>query len=128
IISAGHQRGKSNALRNVVEKLGMELENGFLRPYYGSLTVTVSEPTNVRMYLTPVLSVSASDDEKPPIELDQTVSPQAQQVLYDKWVTVPAVATISNLLGGWYTIRIDRPGYDGIGTDNAKLVVMDSLG
>src|SRR5205807_10092244 len=83
IISAGHQQGRSSDLRNVVEKLGMELENGFLRPYYGSLTVSVSEPTNVRVYLTPVLSVNASDDEKPAIELDQTVSPQAQQVLYD---------------------------------------------
>jgi len=128
IISAGHQRGKTATLRNVVEMLGIELEHGFLRPYYGSLTVTVTEPTNARIFLTPVLSVNASDDEKPPIELDQTVSPQAQQILYDKWVTVPTVATISNLLGGYYTIRIDRPGYEGVSTDNSKMVVQDSFG
>jgi TolB-like protein len=127
IISAGHQRGRTSMLRTVVEMLGIELEHGFLRPYFGSLTVTISEPTNVRVYLTPVLSIKASDDEKPPIELDQTVSPQARQVLYDKWVTVPTVATISNLLGGWYTIRVDRPGFEGLGTDNSKLVVQDSL-
>jgi TolB-like protein len=127
IISAGHQSGPTACLRATVEQLGIELEQGFLRPYYGTLTVTVSEPVNARIYLTPVLASGALDDEKPPLELDRTVSAQNRSA-YEKWITKPTQATISNLLVGWYTIRIEHPGYEGVGTDNFKLVIQDAFG
>lgn len=126
IIAAGHQSGPRSDLRATVERLGIELEQGLLRPYYGSLSVSVEEPTNARIFLTPILSVNASDDERPAVQLDRTATPQARQVQFEKWVTVPNVAHISSLLAGWYSVRIERPGFESIGVENGRLVVQDA--
>jgi TolB-like protein len=121
ILSVSNKSGsvtERNGLRAVVERLGSDLEQGFLRPYYGSLTVTIPDPTKVRIFLTPILWECAKPDEKPPIELDRT-KPQRDDAGYEKWFTAPNVATVNNLLAGWYTIRFERPGYDGIGPNSA---------
>lgn len=128
IIAAGHQSGPRTALRETVERLGIELEQGLLRPYYGNLTVTVDQPSNVRVFLTPILSVNASDDERPAVPLDRTLTPQARVVQYEKWVTVPNVANISSLLGGWYSVRLERPGFESVGIDSSRIVLQDSPG
>ena len=128
IIAASNQRGPRNDLRETVDRLGVELEQLFLRPYYGNLTVTVEYPANVRVFLTPILSVNASDDERPAVALDRTFTPQAEAVQYEKWVTVPNVANISSLLGGWYSVRLERPGYDPVGIDSSRIVLQASPG
>jgi curli biogenesis system outer membrane secretion channel CsgG len=130
ILSVSSKFGLVSDLRSVVERLGVDLEQGFLRPYYGSLTVTIPEPSNVRVFLTPILSECARADEKPPTELRGFV-PEGENAKYRRWRTQPNVVTITNLLGGWYTLRFERPGYDGLGpnsAENAQLEIVSDYG
>lgn len=128
IIAAAHRSGKRSDLRSTVEALGVDLEQGLLRPYYGNLTLTVDQPTNVRVFLTPILRKGASDDERPAVPLDRTFTPQPTQVLVEKWVTTPNVANVASLLGGWYSVRLERPGFESVGVDNTRLQLNDTAG
>lgn len=116
IIAAAQRRGPVACLRSIVERLGIALEQEFLRPYYGMLTVNLDAPENVQIFLTPILLDSALDEEKPPVELGSTVliGRDKDQDIVEPWATDPATYRIENLLSGWYSLRLERSGYDKI--------------
>lgn len=118
IVTAAQRSGPESCLRQVVERLGIALEQDFLRPYYGSLRISFHEPENTHFYLTPVLGVDALDEEKPPVELGLTVFPEDGFDRVEPWVTNPTTYTVEKVLSGWYTVRLERPGYIGVSTDN----------
>lgn len=60
IIAAAQRSGPVACLRSIIERLGIALEQEFLRPYYGTLTVTLNEPEHIRVFLTPILPADAS--------------------------------------------------------------------
>ena len=59
IIAATQRGGQVKCLRQIVERLGIALENEFLRPYDGKLKITLRQPEYVHLSLTPVLSEDA---------------------------------------------------------------------
>jgi curli production assembly/transport component CsgG len=120
IIAAAQRRGPVACLRSIVERLGVAIEQEFLRPYYGSLKVDLSNPEYVRIFLTPILLDTALDEEKPPVERGSTVRIGSEQDIVHTWVMDPTSYTIENLLSGWYTMRLGRPGYDSVSSDNAN--------
>lgn len=117
IIVAARHHGPISCLRQIVDRLGGDIERNYLRSYYGRLEVSYKEPTNTHIYLTPVLTNQALDEEKPPIELGQTIYPDNEKDTIHDWVISPTTYTIENVLSGWYTLRLSRPGYRDIGTD-----------
>ncbi len=112
IIAAAQRSGPVACLRSIVERLGIALEQEFLRPYYGKLTFKLADPESVRIFLTPILLDNALDEEKPPVERSSTVKIGSGQDGVEPWTTDPAAYTIENLLSGWYSLRLERPGYD----------------
>ncbi len=114
IIAAAQRSGPVVCLRSIVERLGIALEQEFLRPYYGKLKVRIDEPESVRVFLTPILLDDALDEEKPPVERSSTVGIGAEQDLVEPWITEPTAYTIENLLSGWYSLRLERPGYESL--------------
>jgi hypothetical protein len=121
IIAAAQRSGPVACLRSIVERLGIALEQEFLRPYYGKLKVNLSDPESVRIFLTPILLDTALDEEKPPVERSATVLLGSyDHDTIDPWTTDPTTYTIENLLSGWYSMRLERPGYEGLGTENAR--------
>src|SRR6185295_3856075 len=74
IIAAAQRSGPVACLRSIVERLGIALEQEFLRPYYGQIRFVLKDPEYVRVFLTPILVSDALDEEKPPIELSSTVT------------------------------------------------------
>jgi hypothetical protein len=122
IIAAAERRGPVSCLRSIVERLGIELEQSFLRPYYGKLQFSLSAPDRVQVYLTPILLETAVDEEKPPIERGASVLVGGDFDTIQPWVTNPRSYTVENLLSGWYSIRLERPGYEAPQTDNARWV------
>ena len=120
IIGASQVGGSVSCLRQIVQRLGNALEHEFLRPFYGKLQVQLPKPQYARISLTPVLSEEALDEEKPPVELDRTITPgEWQQPDAEHiWVTNPSVVTISNVLAGLYTLRVRREGYDELSVDS----------
>lgn len=128
IIAAAQRRGPVACLRSIVERLGIALEQEFLRPYYGSLKISLTDTDNVRVYLTPILLDTALDEEKPPVERSSTVIMGSDQDIVEPWMTDPTTYTIQSLLSGWYSMRIERPGYDPIGTSTARWQARDTFG
>jgi hypothetical protein len=120
IIAAAQRSGPVACLRSIVERLGIALEQEFLRPYYGKLKINLTDPENVRVFLTPILLDNALDEEKPPVERSSTVTIGSDYDKVEPWTTDPATYTIENLLSGWYSMRLERPGYEGMGTENAR--------
>lgn len=120
IIAAAQRNGPVACLRSIVERLGIALEQDYLRPYYGKLTVTLNEPERIRVFLTPILPEDALDEEKPPVERSTTVTIGSGYDEVESWTTDPSTYTIESLLSGWYSMRIERPGYSGIGVGNAR--------
>lgn len=120
IIATAKSSGPVHCLRSLVERLGVALEEGFLRPYYGTLQFALSSPDNVRIYLTPILSNKARDDEKPPVERGESLIRGTGQDFVEPWTTNPTSYRINNVLGGWYTIRLERPGYEQMGIVNGN--------
>lgn len=121
IIAAAQRSGPVACLRSIVERLGIALEQEFLRPYYGKLKINLSDPESVRVFLTPILLDTALDEEKPPVERSATVLLGSyDHDTIDPWTTDPTTYTIENLLSGWYSMRLERPGYEGLGTENAR--------
>ena len=121
IIAAAQRSGPVACLRSIVERLGIALEQEFLRPYYGKLKINLSDPESVRVFLTPILLDTALDEEKPPVERSATVLLGSyDHDVIDPWTTDPTTYTIENLLSGWYSMRLERPGYEGLGTENAR--------
>lgn len=112
IIAAVQRRGPVSCLRSIVERLGIALEQEFLRPYYGSLEVRLSFPENVRIHLTPILMDDALDEEKPPFERSATVRIGGRADTIEPWTTDPTSSTVDNILTGWYLLRLERPGYE----------------
>lgn len=120
IIAAAKSSGPVHCMRAIVERLGVALEEGFLRPYYGSLQFSLSSPNNVRIYLTPILLDNALDEEKPPVEHGESIIQGARRDSVETWTADPTSYTIRDLLGGWYTFRLERPGYTGVGIENGN--------
>jgi Curli production assembly/transport component CsgG len=120
IIAAAQRSGPVACLRSIVERLGIALEQEFLRPHYGKLTVTLTEPEHIRVFLTPILTNNASNEEKPPVELSATVTIGNGYDIVEAWTTDPTTYTIKNVLSGWYSMRIERPGYEALGVDNSR--------
>ncbi|HEX6901113.1 MAG TPA: CsgG/HfaB family protein [Thermoanaerobaculia bacterium] len=120
IIAAAQRSGPVSCLRSIVERLGIALEQEFLRPYYGKLTVTLTEPEHIRVFLTPILSDRALNEEKPPVELSATVTIGSGYDVVEAWTTDPTSYTIKNVLSGWYSMRIERPGYETLGLENSR--------
>lgn len=124
IITAAQRSGPESCLRPVVNRLGVALEQDYLRPYYGKLRVTFNDPENTHFHLTPVLRSDALDEEKPPVELGSTVFPGEDHDRRQPWVTNPTSHTIESILSGWYVLRLERPGYRGAAVDDSRFVVM----
>jgi curli biogenesis system outer membrane secretion channel CsgG len=120
IIAAAKSSGPVHCLRSIVERLGVALEEAFLRPYYGSLQFNLASPNNVRIYLTPILLDKALDEEKPPIEHGESIIEGPRRDSVEAWSTDPTSYTVKNLLAGWYTYRLERQGYDGMGIKNGN--------
>lgn len=120
IIAAAQRSGPVACLRSIVERLGIALEQEFLRPHYGKLTVNLAEPEHIRVFLTPILPKDALDEEKPPVEYSSTVTIGSGYDTVETWTTDPTTYTIRNVLSGWYSMRIERPGYDSIGSENSR--------
>lgn len=121
IIAAAQRSGPIDCLRQIVDRLGIALENGFLTPYYGRVQLTIYEPENVHFLLTPILTPDALDEEKPPGELEATTFPGEDQDLIKKWIANPATHTIENILAGWYSLRLKREGYEDVKIPNSFL-------
>ncbi len=113
IIAAAQRDGPVSCLRAIVERLGVALEQEYLRPYFGKLKVTLSEPEQVTVFLTPILLDTALDEEKPPVERGATIRSEPKRDTVEPWTTDPTTYTIENLLSGWYSMRLERPGYEG---------------
>ncbi len=128
IIAAAQRRGPVACLRSIVERLGIALEQEFLRPYYGKLRVNLKEPENARFFLTPILLDNALDEEKPPVEHSASVRIGKEFDKVVPWSTDPTTYTIDSLLSGWYSLRLERPGYEGTGVENARWVVKNFFG
>lgn len=128
IIAAAQRSGPVACLRSIIERLGIALEQEFLRPYYGTLTVTLNEPEHIRLFLTPILPADALDEEKPPVERSTTVTIGSDKDTVEPWTTDPTTYTINSLLSGWYSMRIERPGYTGIRLENARWEVRKRSG
>ncbi len=128
IIAAAQRSGPVNCLRSIVERLGVTLEQEFLRPYYGKLKINLTEPTNVRIFLTPILLDTALDEEKPPVERGSTVRIASLQDKVEPWMTDPTTYTIETLLSGWYSMRLERPGYEQLGTEYSVWEARDLFG
>jgi curli biogenesis system outer membrane secretion channel CsgG len=112
IIAAAQRDGPVNCLRAIVERLGVALEQEYLRPYFGQLKIKLSEPEQVKVLLTPILLDSALDEEKPPVERSATIISEPKQDIVESWITDPTTYTVKNLLSGWYSMRLERPGYE----------------
>lgn len=128
IIAATQRSGPIGCLRQIVERLGTAIEQEFLRPYYGRLKITIPDPLNVRVFLTPILVDNALDEERPPIELGVSVRPEPGADVVRPWVTDPTTLVIENVLSGWYTLRLERSGYEGAGAENARFEFNSMLG
>lgn len=124
IISAAQRHGPISCLRQVVERVGIAIERSFLKPYYGSLKISLDSPQNVRIFMTPVLSDEALPEENPPVELGVTVTLGEKRDLVRPWLTHPNTYTIENILSGWYTFRLQRPGYDSFDVENSQIVAI----
>lgn len=128
IIAAAQRSGPVACLRSIVERLGIALEQEFLRPYYGKLTVTLTEPEHIRVFLTPILPEDALDEEKPPVERSTTVTIGSGYDVVESWTTDQTTYTIRNVLSGWYSMRIERPGYDPLGLESSRWEVRKRRG
>lgn len=126
IITAAERSGPIDCLRQIVDRLGVALENGFLTPYYGRVQLTIYEPENVHFLLTPILIPNALDEEKPPGELEATILPGEKKDTIRKWIASPATHTIENVLAGWYTLRLMRGGYEDVKIPNALLRAVET--
>lgn len=128
IIAAAQRNGTVSCLRGIVERLGVALEQEYLRPYYGQLKFELDDPEHVTVFLTPILLDTALDEEKPPVERRATVKMGSRHDIVESWTTDPTTYTIENLLSGWYSMRLERPGYEGLGTENFKWEARDDYG
>lgn len=128
IIAAAQRSGPVSCLRSIVERLGIALEQEFLRPYYGKIKLNLAEPENVQIFLTPILLDTALDEEKPPAERNSTVLMGGDRDIVESWTTDPTSYTIENLLSGWYSMRLERPGYEGMGTERSRWEARDISG
>lgn len=123
IVATAQRSGPKDCLRAIVERLGAALEQDFLRPYQGKLRVEFTGLENVRIFLTPIPLNTAPDEDKVPAEQSSTVKTGNDFDTVESWITNPAIYTVENLLSGWYTLRLARPGYEDLVTDNRRFEV-----
>jgi TolB-like protein len=128
VVAAAQRSGPVTCLRSVVERLGAALEQDFLRPYYGKLQIQLTTPENVRIFLTPIPRDSAPDEERAPAERSSTVTIGDEYDTVESWITDPASYTVDHLLSGWYSLRLERPGYEDLKTDPGRWEVRDRAG
>lgn len=126
IIAAAQRDGPVSCLRAIVERLGVALEQEYLRPYFGKLKVTLSEPEQVTVFLTPILLDTALDEEKPPVERGATIRSKPKKDTVEPWTTDATTYTIENLLSGWYSMRLERPGYEGQRLESSQWEARDN--
>jgi|GEM_PF-3222843 len=125
IITAVRRGGLRQCLRSTVTRLGSAIQQDYLRPYFGKLRINLQSPEYTRFYLTPVLRNDALAEERPPVELSRTTYPGEDQDVVSPWVTNPTSYTIDNLLSGWYTVRLERPGYGSIEAENSRFQAVE---
>jgi hypothetical protein len=114
IVAAAQRSGPVACLRSVVERLGAALEQDFLLPYHGGLKVHLKDPENVRIFLAPTPPAGSSDEERPQSERSSTVTIGSEYDIVEPWMTNPTTYTIEGLLSGWYSMRLERPGYEDL--------------
>jgi curli production assembly/transport component CsgG len=120
--------GPVGCLRSIVDRLGVTLEQEFLHPYYGQLRITLTEPENVGIFLTPIRLATERDEQKPPSEVGFTVTLGGERAHIEPWITNPTTYTIENLLSGWYSLSLKRPGYEELKTDAVRWEARDLSG
>lgn len=120
IITAAQRSGPVTCLRSIVERLGVALEQEYLRPHYGRLKFELGHPENVRIHLTPILMDDALDVDKPPVEQSASVIIGGSTDVVEPWTTDSTTYTIEKVLSGWYSMRLERPGYEGFRTDGSR--------
>ncbi len=117
VVAAAQRSGPLDCLRPVVERLGIALEREYLSPYLGGLEVRLTVPENVGISLTPIPQDAAPDEERAPADRNSTVNIGDEYDTVEPWITNPTSYTISNLLPGWYSLSLARPGYEDLRTD-----------
>lgn len=120
VVATAQRSGPATCLRPIVERLGAALEQSFLGPYYGNLEIRLTAPENVRIFLTPIPSDTAPGEEKAPAEQSSTIILGGEYDTVESWMTDPTSTTIENLLPGWYSLRLARPGYEDLKTDTER--------
>ncbi|HEX6901112.1 MAG TPA: CsgG/HfaB family protein [Thermoanaerobaculia bacterium] len=117
VVAAAQRSGPPDCLRPVVERLGVALEREYLRPYLSHLEVRLTVPENVSISLTPIPLDTAPDEERAPTDRSSTIKMDVEYDTVEPWITNPTSYTISNLLPGWYSLRLERAGYEDLKTD-----------
>lgn len=125
IITAVQRSGLRGCLRTTVTRLGSAIQQEYLRPHFGQLRLHLRAPEYTHFKLTPVLRNDALAEEMPPVELSKTTYSREVRDLVSPWVTNPTSYTIDNLLSGWYTVRLERPGYVGLEVENARFQAVE---
>lgn len=115
VVATAQRSGPVTCLRSVVERLGSALEQDFLRPYHSNLEIRLTTPENVHISLTSIPMDTAS-----PAERSSTVKVGSEFDTVEPWITNPKGYTIENLLPGWYSLRLARPGYEDLKMDNGR--------
>ncbi|HSK76940.1 MAG TPA: CsgG/HfaB family protein [Thermoanaerobaculia bacterium] len=123
VVATAQRSGPVTCLRSVVERLGAAIEQEFLRPHYGRVEVRLKSPENVSIFLMPISRDTASGEERAPAERSSSVIPGGEFDTIQFWRTAPTSATIDNILPGWYSLRLARPGYEDLKTDPTRFEV-----
>lgn len=110
-------------LRSVVERLGAAIEHEFLGPHYGRAELRLKAPENVSIFLTPIPRDTASGEERVPAERSSSVILGGEFDTVQVWRTAPTSTKIENLLPGWYSLRLARPGYEDLEADPTRFEV-----
>jgi curli biogenesis system outer membrane secretion channel CsgG len=128
ILAAARRNGQVACLRGIAQRLGAALEQDFLRPYYGQLQFQLTEPDHVHIFLTPILLDGVRDHEMLPGVGGSSITLGGERDLIEPWITDPTTLTIRNLLSGWYSLSLKRPGYEELKTEAARWVARDRFG
>jgi hypothetical protein len=128
VVATAQRSGPIGCLRSIVERLGVALEQDFLRPYTGRLKINLNDPENVRVFLTPIPLDTATDGEKSQIERSSTVRIGDDYDTVESWTTSPTTYTMDHILTGWYSMRLERPGYEDLKPGQARWEVREPSG
>ncbi len=86
----------------------------------------MTTPESVRIFLTPIPLDTASTEA--PAERSSSVNIGGEYDTIEPWITDPMSYTIRNLLPGWYTLRLARPGYEDVKMGAGRFEVRQAAG